>query len=81
MGEAVARINRSSLTSKRRAAILGCEVAFQANTAKSNNEIEKLKPDSAVDFSDTPLQDPIDPKWNDDATGKFHRTLTAFAKQ
>jgi uncharacterized protein (DUF4415 family) len=32
-------------------------------------------PDSEVDFSDIPLQDPNDPKWKNAVIGRFYRPI------
>ncbi|HEX7362527.1 MAG TPA: BrnA antitoxin family protein [Bryobacteraceae bacterium] len=32
-------------------------------------------PDSEVDFSDIPLQDPNDPKWKNAVVGRFYRPI------
>ena len=44
---------------------------------KSKREIAALKktPDSKVDFSEIPLQDPNDPKWKRAVIGKFYRPI------
>lgn len=45
--------------------------------ARIKREIEALKrmPDSEVDFSDIPLQDPNDPKWKNAVVGRFYRPI------
>jgi uncharacterized protein (DUF4415 family) len=46
-------------------------------SAKAKREIEALKkmPDSEVDFSDIPLQNPNDPKWQKAVAGGFYRPV------
>jgi uncharacterized protein (DUF4415 family) len=43
----------------------------------ANRQVQALKrmPDSKVDFSDIPLQDPNDPKWQNAVVGKFYRPI------
>lgn len=43
----------------------------------ANRQVQALKrmPDSEVDFSDIPLQDPNDPKWQRAVVGKFYRPI------
>lgn len=45
--------------------------------ARMKRGIEALKrmPDSEVDFSDIPLQDPNDPKWKNAVVGRFYRPI------
>lgn len=45
--------------------------------ASIKREIAALKkmPDSEVDFSDIPLQDPNDPKWKNAVIGRFYRPI------
>jgi uncharacterized protein (DUF4415 family) len=47
------------------------------SSASIKREIEALrkKPDSEVDFSDIPLQDPNDPKWQNAVVGKFYKPI------
>jgi len=46
-------------------------------SAKSKRAIAALrnKPDSKVDFSEIPVQDPNDPKWKKAVVGKFYRPI------
>ncbi len=46
-------------------------------SAEVKREIEALKkmPDSEVDFSDIPLQNASDPKWQNAVVGKFYRLV------
>lgn len=47
------------------------------SSANIKREIEALrkKPDSEVDFSDIPLQDPYDPKWRNAVVGRFYKPI------
>ncbi|MBV9266081.1 MAG: BrnA antitoxin family protein [Acidobacteriaceae bacterium] len=46
-------------------------------SAKLRRELEAVKamPDSAIDYSDIPRQDPNDPKWRNAVVGKFYRPI------
>lgn len=46
-------------------------------STSSKREIAVLirMPDSEVDFSDIPLQDPSDPKWKNAVVGRFYRPI------
>ncbi len=44
---------------------------------KTDREIETLKtmPDSEIDYTDIPRQDPNDPKWRKAVVGRFYRPI------
>jgi len=44
---------------------------------KRELEALKNKPDSEIDYSDIPRQDPNDPKWENATVGKFYRRKNA----
>ena len=43
--------------------------------AKRETDALRTMPDSEVDFSDIPLQNPNDPKWQNAVVGRFYRPI------